>query len=303
VRAEVAKQLSSQSGVDERKGITAWDFGDLPHEVSTERNGVVVRGYPALLDDDDSVSIRVFTNEALQSRVMRTGVRRLLLLTVPVSKRAIEQHLTNSSRLAIAGAGVMPLEHFEVECLQVAADRVIDEHGGTPWTEAGFTALAEAAREHLAGIAADALRAAAAACEAAQSVRLRLDRLQTSSVEASATDARRHLERLVRSGFIVSAGLHHIGDIARYVHGIDQRLAKVPEAPAKDLAKLRDVLALEQRYGALLARTRREDVTPEMVDLGWQLEECRVATFAQSLGVKGGASVAKAAKALQRLGA
>ena len=44
-------------------------------------------------------------------------------------------------------------------------------------------------------------------------------------------------------------------------------------------------------------------VTSELVDLGWQLEECRVATFAQSLGVKGGASVAKASKALTRLGA
>jgi hypothetical protein len=63
------------------------------------------------------------------------------------------------------------------------------------------------------------------------------------------------------------------------------------------------VLALEQRYAALLSRTRREDVTSELVDLGWQLEECRVATFAQSLGVKGGASVAKASKALTRLGA
>ena len=65
----------------------------------------------------------------------------------------------------------------------------------------------------------------------------------------------------------------------------------------------RDLAALEQRYAALLSRTRREDVTSELVDLGWQLEECRVATFAQSLGVKGGASVAKANKALQRLGA
>ena len=197
----------------------------------------------------------------------------------------------------------MPLEHFELECLQIAADQVMELSGGTPWTEAGFDALVEAAREHLAGFAADALRAAAAACEATQAVRLRLDRLQSATVEASATDARRHLERVVRPGFIVSAGAAHIGDIARYVHAIDQRLAKVPEAPAKDLAKLRDVLALEQRYAALLSRTRREDVTPELVDLGWQLEECRVATFAQSLGVKGGASVAKANKALQRLGA
>jgi hypothetical protein len=34
-----------------------------------------VTGYPALLDDDTSVSLRVLTNADLQQRVMHGGVR------------------------------------------------------------------------------------------------------------------------------------------------------------------------------------------------------------------------------------
>ena len=70
------------------------------------RGGVTVRGYPALLDDGDSVSIRVLTKPELQAKVMRSGVRRLLLLAVPVGKRAIERDLTNPAKLAVAGAPV-----------------------------------------------------------------------------------------------------------------------------------------------------------------------------------------------------
>ena len=55
--------------------------------VDTVRGGHVVHGYPALLDDGDSVSLRVFTKPELQERVMRGGVKRLLLLAVPVGKR------------------------------------------------------------------------------------------------------------------------------------------------------------------------------------------------------------------------
>ena len=69
----------------ERAGITTWDVGDLPRTVETVRGGVAVVGYPALLDDSDSVSLRVFTNADVQARAQRTGVRRLLSLAVPVT--------------------------------------------------------------------------------------------------------------------------------------------------------------------------------------------------------------------------
>ncbi len=83
-RAREAIASTAAPGI-ERAGITAWDVGDLPRTVETVRGGIAVVGYPALLDDTASVSLRVFTNPDVQARAQRTGVRRLLTLAVPVT--------------------------------------------------------------------------------------------------------------------------------------------------------------------------------------------------------------------------
>ncbi|MFZ4720105.1 MAG: ATP-dependent RNA helicase HrpA, partial [Ilumatobacteraceae bacterium] len=294
VRAAIARQTP----IDERAGITAWDFGDLPESVESARPGVTVRGYPALLDDGGSVSIRVLTNAGLQRRVMRLGVRRLLLLAVPVSKRALERDLTNAGKLAVARAGIGSLEDLEADCLQVAADRVMADHGDLPFTADAFAALVALARDHLPDHAATALRTATQVLEAAASVQQRLDRLVAPAVAAGADDAAAQLARLVRPGFVASTGAGRLADLVRYVRAIDVRLTKLPEAPTKDAAHLRDIAALERRYTDLLRRTPREQVTGELVEIGWMLEELRVATFAQQLGAAKGTSASRVAKAL-----
>ena len=297
VRAAVARE----SPIEERKGITTWDFGDLPSEVSTSRAGVSVRGYPALLDDGDSVSIRVFTKPALQAKVMRAGVRRLLLLTVPVGKRAIEQHLTNSAKLSLARSQVS-VDELTADCLTAAADGVIERHGGATFTAAEFEQLVRAARHELPEAAATALRAAAEVIAAAGEVRSRLDKLVAPPVATSAADAREQLERLVRSGFVAATGVSRLADVVRYVRAIDHRLSKLPEDPYRDAAKLRDVAAIEARYVALLRRTDRDDITPDFIDVGWLLEELRVSIFAQQLGTARAVSLTKVSKALAARG-
>ena len=297
VRAAVARE----SPIEERKGITTWDFGDLPSEVSTSRAGVSVRGYPALLDDGDSVSIRVFTKPALQAKVMRAGVRRLLLLTVPVGKRAIEQYLTNSAKLSLARSQVS-VDELTADCLTAAADGVIERHGGATFTAAEFEQLVRAARHELPEAAATALRAAAEVIAAAGEVRSRLDKLVAPPVATSAADAREQLERLVRSGFVAATGVSRLADVVRYVRAIDHRLSKLPEDPYRDAAKLRDVAAIEARYVALLRRTDRDDITPDFIDVGWLLEELRVSIFAQQLGTARAVSLTKVSKALAALG-
>ncbi len=47
-----------------------------------------------------------------------------------------------------------------------------------------------------------------------------------------------------------------------------------------------EVVPLEQRYGAIVDRPGPSQLSPELVDVRWQLEELRVATFAQPLMVK-----------------
>ena len=298
VRAAIARSTP----IEERKGIVAWDFDDLPELVERQHDGITVRGYPALLDDGDSVSIRVFTNPELQAKVMRSGVRRLLLLAVPVNKRALERDLTNAGKLAVARSGTSTLDELEQDCLVAAADAVMVHHGGITFTADGFAALVVAAKNELPDRAARLLRTATEVLIAAGSVHGRLDKLVAPAVAASANDAEAQLARLVRPGFVAATGPARLPDLVRYVKAIDLRLSKVPEAPHKDQANLREVVALERRYTELLRRTPRGDVTPEMVEIGWMLEELRVSVFAQTLGAARGTSPARIVKALAAFG-
>jgi len=297
MRAAVAREAP----IDERVGISTWDFGDLPEVVETTRAGVAVRGFPALLDDGNSVSIRVFTKADLQAKVMRSGVRRLLLLAVPVGKRSLEQHLTNQSRLALARSGTVTMEALSADCLTAAADQVIAQHGGPVFTAAGFEQLVQAARNELPGLAAQALRTATEVFAVAAEVSAQLDRLVAPAVAASAHDAHEQLARLVRPGFVTAAGAARLADIVRYVRAIGHRLGKLPEDPHRDQARLGEVLAVERRYVALLRRLDRDEITPAVIDVGWLLEDLRVSVFAQQLGGKG-TSLQRAAKAVQTIG-
>jgi ATP-dependent helicase HrpA len=151
-------------------------------------------------------------------------------------------------------------------------------------------------------MAATALRHAAEVYAAAAEVSTLLERLVAPAVAAGAADAREQLDRLVRPGFVTAAGAARLPDIVRYVKGIAHRLSKLPEDPHRDAARLREVAALETRYVRLLRRLDRDEVTPEVIELGWQLEDLRLATFAQQLGGAKGVSPQKVAKALHSLG-
>ncbi len=86
LRAELgeAAQLSFAGAKPalERHGLKSWDFGTLPETLATVRNGQRVTGYPALVDDGDSVSIALLDTRASAETAMRAGVVRLIAIAL-----------------------------------------------------------------------------------------------------------------------------------------------------------------------------------------------------------------------------
>jgi ATP-dependent helicase HrpA len=85
----------------ERDGITRWDFGTLPEHVDTDRAGIRLRGFPALVDRGDSVSIRVLDAEATARAAMRAGLRRLIMLTLAQDLRYLRRNLPGLDRMRL----------------------------------------------------------------------------------------------------------------------------------------------------------------------------------------------------------
>ncbi|MGE3587174.1 MAG: ATP-dependent RNA helicase HrpA [Ilumatobacteraceae bacterium] len=294
--------IAEASPIAERSGITSWDFGTLPPTVESLRDGHLVRGFPALVDEGADVSLRILTNADLQRRVTPVGVRRLLLLSVPVSRRALEGALTNAERLALASSAVGTIADVIDDCITAAADSVVREAPSLPHDDESFAELVRAGRDQIPARATTALRTSATAITSAHDLGARIDRLVAPAVAASAGDARAQLQRLVRKGFVTSAGLGRLDDIVRYLRGLERRLDKLPDNPVRDQQRMRVVTGLEQRYVTLLDRLGRGGLDAEVVELGWMLEELRISEFAQVIGTKRPVSPQRVVSELERLG-
>ena len=232
----------------ERRGIVTWDVGTVPRVVEGDGGDHVVRGFPALLDDDDSVSLRVLTNPDLQQRVMRGGVRRLLLLTAGFDR---------------------PPSALAAECRVAAVDAVVTEHGALPWDETAFEALRDEVRRRAPAIARQAVAAAEDVLTAAARVRARLARMTAPALQRSVADAAEHLDRLVRSGFVLRAGVARLDDLHRYVRAIEYRLERLADDVPRDLRRMDELAPLEERYAALVRRPRHGSVPAPIAEVGW----------------------------------
>ena len=298
--AVARRALADASPVNERRGITTWDLGTLDHQVVSTVRGRTVEGFPALVDDGDSVSIRVFSTLDLQRRVMHGGVRRLLLLAIRPNIAALERTLTNRQRLDIVAAG-LDLAGTVHDCIDAAADALVSARP-LPRTEEAFAELVGHSKPRLATLVTDALAKVAGIAARHGEISRRLTELHAPALTDTVADVRTQLQRLVRPQMASSGGIHRLDDIDRYLRAVQHRLTRVGQDLARDRRQQAEIRALEDGYVRLLGRYRRGATPPDVVDLGWQLEELRVAVFAQPIGAAKGASVTRVARTLATLG-
>jgi ATP-dependent helicase HrpA len=301
IRAAVA---DSVAGSVERTGLTSWpdDLDELPRTVSEVRRGHEVRGFPALVDDRPSVAIRVFATEAEQAQAMPLGTRRLLRLTTSSALRGITGGIGTRSRLVLAANPDGGLAELVDDCADAAVDLLLARLGGPAWTRAEFAhhqeAVAASLRESVRSVLADAERVLAAAAAARAALPGPVPPAQTAAVD----DVGRQLDRLLPPGFVAAAGVGRLRDLARYLTGIDRRLARLPRDVELDTALMRQVEQVEQAYAdlrAALPPTRA--AATDVRDIGWLIEELRVSLFAQQLGTSRPVSVQRVFRAIDAI--
>ncbi len=107
--------------------------------------------------------------------------------------------------------------------------------------------------------------------------------MHADALRPSVDDANAHLGRLVRPGFVLASGIDRLDDIERYVRAITYRLEHLAGGAERDRRRMDEVVPLERRYAQLVDSLGPGNAPPGLADLAWQLEEFRVATFAQPL--------------------
>ena len=285
LKAELAETtrtaLSEVANDIERTGLKTASFGTLPRVFEQRRNGNVVRAYPALVDERDSVAVRLFGTETEQREAMWSGTRRLLLLVVPSPVNVIRRSLSNDAKLALNHNPHGSVAALVEDCITCAVDALITEGGGPAWDEQGFSHLTGTVRARLNSMVLDVLDVVRKILTVARTVEQRAGDVARFAPEPSMADVRQQLGCLVYRGFITASGHSRLPDVLRYLRALEHRLEKLLDNPRRDAERTEAIGDIQRRYEDL-----RAAVPPgEGIDrVRWMIEELRVSYFAQSLG-------------------
>jgi ATP-dependent helicase HrpA len=284
VRPLLRRELTAQAAQLERRGERSWTIGTLPHEVTLPGTGQAVRAYPALVDEGETVGVRVLETPAAQRAAMHAGTRRLLLLTAPSPARFVTGRLSNAAKLALSAAPHGSVAAVLDDAAAAAVDALIAEAGGPAWDDAAFARL----RDHVAGSLAEAtarvVDQVVAILGAAREVQALLEPLTAVPLQPARADVAEQLRRLVYPGFVTATGVGRLADVERYLRAAARRLERLPNAPAVDRDRMSAVHELERAYRIRLQTAPRAEALREVP---WMLEELRVSHFAQALGTRG----------------
>ncbi|MEG3630652.1 ATP-dependent RNA helicase HrpA [Streptomyces poriticola] len=286
--SQAAAATASRQGGEslERTGLTDWTIGTLTRVFETRRAGQPVKAYPALVDDGDTVSVRLFDTEAEQAQAMWRGTRRLILRTVPVSPaKYASDHLSNQQKLGLSANPHGSVQALFDDCAMAAADRLIADFGGPAWDEESYRKLYDKVRAEIVDTTVRTVGQVQQVLAAWQACERRLKGVRSPALLPNLQDVRKQLDGLVKPGFVTSAGVRRLPDLMRYLIAADRRLQQMPANVQRDTTRMEKVHEMQDEYAWLLEQMPQGRPVPQQVlDIRWMLEELRVSYFAHALG-------------------
>jgi ATP-dependent helicase HrpA len=280
---QVRATISQAANSIERAGLTKPAFGELPQVFASTRRGHEVKAFPALVDEGETVAVRMLDTPVQQRQQMWLGTRKLLRLNLPSPMKFISRNLSNSSKLVLGRNPHGSVAALLEDCVNCAIDKLVDGNGGPVWDEAGFAVLLEKVRGGINSTVLDVLSEVEQILRAANDVETRL--ADARGPAESLADIRSQLDGLVFPGFVTATGFDRLPNLIRYLRAIERRLDKLPTGATRDVELLRDVQWVREEYQhAVDALPPGVEPGPALVDVRWMLEELRVSYFAQTLG-------------------
>jgi len=310
-RRQFSESAASQF---ERTGLTSFDIEELPEQVEFTRGGQKLIGYPALVDESKSVSLRLLDTEHAAAAATHQGLRRLFQLAAPEQVKFVARNLPGFQDMALRYALLLELEggkadkgavsdRLRDELVDAICDRAFFVETEQVRTRSAFYERTNKAKMRLTEVAQEVCRAVAEIVTEYQALRPRLNQHGVPIWQRAMTDIRNQLKELLQPGFIASVPLARLKDYPRYLKAIQLRLDKFSINPAKDADWQQQIQSWRQAYQARAADDSQRGVRdPKLEEFRWALEELRVSLWAQRLKTPYPISFKRLAKAWNELG-
>jgi ATP-dependent helicase HrpA len=304
LKAEFGRQAQSNfqqmaardAGVAEalaHENLTAWSFEPLPELLEIKRKGQSVVGYPALIDRQTHADLDVFDDPDEARKHHRAGLLRLFRLGLRDQVKFLEKNLTDLTRISMF---YMPLGTQEGLRDQIIDCALAQACLAEPWpTEASsFESRKQEGKSRLGLLAQEVARMAGAVLAEWSTAQRKLR--DAKGHRDAYVDMAQQLSALVPADFICSTPYAQLSHFPRYLKAVCARIDKLRTDPARDARLVADMAPLLTQYQRARA-TLKGAPDARLDDFRWQLEELRVALFAQELRTPQPISVKRLEKA------
>jgi ATP-dependent helicase HrpA len=280
-----AAQLTFRSATldIEKSGLKQWDFGDLPKTLTFTRDGRQLTGYPALEDNGDSVSIKLFDTESAADQAHRAGVRRLMRFELKEQMKQLEKGLPGFTQYALLLRNILNADDLKEDMLTAIADRAFIGEDDLPRTNDEFMKLKVRARTRLPAVTEALVRQVQAIATEYQMLATKQSQMP-ATVNRLKRDLEQQLPLLLYKHCFSQTPWEHVQHLPRYLKALRLRIEKHPSNPERDGKNAQAVGVLWDKWQAEVEKRRKADkLTPELMEFRWLIEELRVSLFAQEL--------------------
>ncbi|MGY6216860.1 ATP-dependent RNA helicase HrpA [Methylolobus aquaticus] len=268
---------------------TAWDFDDLPAVFDGTHDGQAIHGYQAIIDEGDTVGVKVFDTEAEAALQHEQGLIRLFRLSLNKELKYLRKNLVvgAAAELAYRQLPAHPLCHADLATARELRDDLLDRIVGALFvvdpgairTRAAFDATLAQHRGELVTEADKLSRLV----DSVLTQRIAIARkLEGRLPESTRKDLREQLALMIFRGFVVRTPARQLTELPRYLKAMDHRLDKAQSDPGRDQKLMVEVQAFWTPYWTRVKADPR-GLWPERDEFRWSLEEYRVSLFAQML--------------------
>ena len=300
--AATASDVLASPPTDERfrrTGLTHWDFDALLERVQVSRGGIQIAAYPAIVDEGNTVGVRLFDTAECARRASQAGIRRLFALQVREELAMHVEYLPAIEQICLHFAPLAKGEEIRRDVADLIVDRVFLRDDAEIRSGDVFRNRLDAGWDQLWPAAAGVADLVARIAAAYHDVELRVSGAEDNQfLRPAIDDIKSQMRELMPEHFLVSTPWRWLAEFPRFLNAIVIRLQKLTNAgAARDIDATRVVDEFWQSFADRRALVVASGgAAPALDEFRWLIEELRVSLFAQELRT----SVPISAKRLQR---
>ena len=265
----------------EYTNLTDWTFGELPELMEVPVGKQTVIGYPALVDDGETVSLKVFDSAEEAAETHRKGLARLFMSQFREQVKYFDKNVPGMSQMGMQFMALGTTEELKRQIVDLTFERACLTEP-LPTTPEAFKARCGDAKARLGLIMQEVCRLVGAILTEWQAVTKKLPAFKAQA--AVVADIEAQLKRLIGKQFVVATPFERLQHFPRYLKAIGVRLDKLKAAPARDAQSMADYAKLWTNYERrALQLAKMGAVDPQVEQFRWLMEELRVGLFAQEL--------------------